>query len=76
MITDLLINLAEQKPELEVAVVVVFIASEESTAIQSVGVDMLVDEGKLGELAIGLCIRAQPHSSVALAPRVADWSHW
>ena len=45
---DMLITLAETKPELDIAVVVVFIASEESTAIQDVGVDMLVKDGKLG----------------------------
>jgi hypothetical protein len=38
---------------LQVAVVVVFIASEESTKIQDVGVDMLVKEGKLDHLKNG-----------------------
>eukprot|EP01047_Picozoa_sp_COSAG01_P054919 COSAG01_NODE_6056_length_3876_cov_9.951019_4_plen_142_part_00 len=37
----------------QVAVVVVFIASEESTKIQDVGVDMLVKEGKLEHLKNG-----------------------
>ena len=53
MITDMLITLATLKPELKVAVVVCFIASEESTAIQDVGVDMLVKEGKLEHLKKG-----------------------
>lgn len=53
MITDMLMSLAEKKPVLKVAVVVCFIASEESTAIADVGVDMLVKEGKLEHLKKG-----------------------
>jgi len=53
MITDMMATIAETKPEMNVALVVVFIASEESTAIADVGVDMLVKEGKLDHLKKG-----------------------
>jgi acetylornithine deacetylase len=53
MITDMFCTLAEKKPELKVAVIACFIASEESTAIADVGVDMLVKEGKLEHLKKG-----------------------
>ena len=53
MITDMFCTIAELKPELDVAVIACFIASEESTAIADVGVDMLVKEGKLEHLKKG-----------------------
>ena len=51
--TDMFCTIAELKPELDVAVIACFIASEESTAIADVGVDMLVKEGKLEHLKKG-----------------------
>lgn len=46
-ITELFLQLAESKVELDVTVVAVFIASEEAEAKPGVGVDGLVESGKL-----------------------------
>ena len=75
MITDMFCTIAELKPELDVAVIACFIASEESTAIADVGVDMLVKEGKLEHLKKGpvfWCVTT--HRSRLPAPPLTRWS--
>eukprot|EP00211_Chloroparvula_japonica_P002561 CAMPEP_0119119090 /NCGR_PEP_ID=MMETSP1310-20130426/734_1 /TAXON_ID=464262 /ORGANISM="Genus nov. species nov., Strain RCC2339" /LENGTH=437 /DNA_ID=CAMNT_0007108505 /DNA_START=115 /DNA_END=1428 /DNA_ORIENTATION=- len=47
LLTELFVQLATNKPALNVTVAAVFIASEESSVIPEVGVDMLVKDGKL-----------------------------
>ena len=66
MITDMFCTIAELKPELDVAVIACFIASEESTAIADVGVDMLVKEGKLEHLKKGPVFWCEHASQPAL----------
>eukprot|EP00009_Paramoeba_aestuarina_P004670 CAMPEP_0201520882 /NCGR_PEP_ID=MMETSP0161_2-20130828/13065_1 /ASSEMBLY_ACC=CAM_ASM_000251 /TAXON_ID=180227 /ORGANISM="Neoparamoeba aestuarina, Strain SoJaBio B1-5/56/2" /LENGTH=436 /DNA_ID=CAMNT_0047919395 /DNA_START=59 /DNA_END=1369 /DNA_ORIENTATION=+ len=53
LLTDMFCNLAEKKPKLDVTVAAVFIASEESSIIPDVGVDMLEKDGKLDFLKNG-----------------------
>lgn len=53
LITDLFLQLAEKKPKLKFKVVSVFIASEESTAIPGVGVDKMMETGKLDHIKGG-----------------------
>jgi acetylornithine deacetylase len=53
LLTDLFCTLAEKKPALDVTVAAVFIASEESSIIPDVGVDMLEKDGKLDFLKGG-----------------------
>jgi len=53
LITRLLIHLAETKPKLKVSVVAVFIANEENSQIEDIGVDGLVKNGKLDALKNG-----------------------
>ena len=53
LLTDLLITLAEQKPEIKQSVVVVFIANEENGSFVGIGVDQLAKEGYLDSLKAG-----------------------
>jgi len=53
LITELLVHLATTKPKLAVTIVVVFIANEENSEIQDIGVDGLVKSGKLAHLKKG-----------------------
>jgi len=53
LLTDLFITLAEKKPKLAVSVLGVFIANEENSEIQGVGVDELVKKGMLSKLKNG-----------------------
>lgn len=53
VITELFRQLALTKPELNVAVYAVFIASEENSTIPEVGVDMLMKHGYLEKLKAG-----------------------
>eukprot|EP01038_Epipyxis_sp_PR26KG_P006675 gene6675-9157_t len=53
LLTDLLITLAETKPQLSCGVVVVFIANEENGSFVGVGIDQLSKEGYLDELKKG-----------------------
>lgn len=52
MITDLMISLAEERPELKRTVLAIFIANEENGEVAGVGVDGLHTSGKLDELGI------------------------
>jgi acetylornithine deacetylase len=53
LITDLFIQLAEKKPQLNRSIWAVFIACEENGVIPNVGVDMLLKNGKLDRLKDG-----------------------
>ena len=53
LITELFRQLAEKKPDLNVKVVAVFIASEENSSIPCVGVDELLKNGLLDNLKAG-----------------------
>eukprot|EP00731_Ephydatia_muelleri_P025862 Em0017g945a len=53
LITDLFAQLAEKKVSLNFSLVAVFIASEENTSIPGVGVEKLVELGKLDHLRDG-----------------------
>lgn len=53
LLTDLMVSLAEKKPDLSTSVVAVFIANEENGAFLGVGVDQLVKEGYLDSLKNG-----------------------
>lgn len=53
LFADMFVQLAEQKPQLNVAVIAVLIASEESNVIPGVGVDMLMEKGYLDGIKDG-----------------------
>jgi len=53
LLTELLVHLGTTKPKLAVTIVVVFIANEENSEIQAIGVDGLVSNGKLTHLKKG-----------------------
>jgi len=53
LITELLVELATQKPKLKTTIVVVFIANEENSDIPDIGVDGLIKNGKLNHLKKG-----------------------
>ncbi|KAL8216386.1 hypothetical protein R6Q57_023223 [Mikania cordata] len=53
LVTELMKNLGQTKPNLKSTVVAVFIASEENSSIQGVGVDALVKDGLLDKLKDG-----------------------
>eukprot|EP01127_Copromyxa_protea_P001312 TRINITY_DN11337_c0_g1_i1.p2 TRINITY_DN11337_c0_g1~~TRINITY_DN11337_c0_g1_i1.p2 ORF type:complete len:443 (+),score=151.53 TRINITY_DN11337_c0_g1_i1:38-1330(+) len=53
LITQLFIHLATTKPELAVSIIGVFIANEENSMIEGVGVDALCQNGKLSHLKNG-----------------------
>lgn len=53
LLTDFMCTLAEKKPQLSTAVVVVFIASEENTMIPEVGIEQLMANGYLDPLKPG-----------------------
>ncbi|KAD4385070.1 hypothetical protein E3N88_25238 [Mikania micrantha] len=53
LVTELMKNLSQTKPNLKSTVVAVFIASEENSSIPGVGVDALVKDGLLDKLKNG-----------------------
>jgi acetylornithine deacetylase len=53
MITDLLCTLAEKKPKLERGLTVVFIANEENGVVTGIGVDRLMETGKIDHIKNG-----------------------
>lgn len=53
MVTEFLLQLAEQKPKLKRTVTIIFIASEENGEIQGVGVDKLMETGKMDHIKKG-----------------------
>lgn len=53
LVTELLHQLAEQRPALESTVVAVFIANEENATVTGIGVDGLVAQGLLDHLKNG-----------------------
>lgn len=53
LLTELLVHLGTSKPTLDVTIVVVFIANEENSDIQGIGVDGLVKNGKMSHLKKG-----------------------
>jgi len=53
LLTDLMISLAETKPQLTTSVVVVFIANEENGSFPGIGIDQLDKEGYLNSLKKG-----------------------
>lgn len=53
LITDMFLQFAEKRPDFNVAVTAVFIASEENSSIPGVGVEKLMEEGYLDELKGG-----------------------
>jgi len=53
LITELLVELATQKPKLSKTIVVVFIANEENSDIPDIGVDGLIKNGKMAHLKKG-----------------------
>eukprot|EP00286_Rhodomonas_abbreviata_P029303 CAMPEP_0181299684 /NCGR_PEP_ID=MMETSP1101-20121128/6481_1 /TAXON_ID=46948 /ORGANISM="Rhodomonas abbreviata, Strain Caron Lab Isolate" /LENGTH=445 /DNA_ID=CAMNT_0023404857 /DNA_START=48 /DNA_END=1385 /DNA_ORIENTATION=+ len=53
LLTDLMIQLAEQKPAMKRSIVVVFIANEENGSFPGVGVDQLAKEGYMDSLKHG-----------------------
>ncbi|KAJ4824021.1 hypothetical protein Tsubulata_021447 [Turnera subulata] len=52
-VTELMKKLGQEKPALKSTVVAVFIASEENTTTQGVGVDQLMKDGVLDDLKNG-----------------------
>lgn len=53
LLTDLFIQLAQKKPQLAVNVAAVFIANEENSEIEGVGIDALVKDGKMEPMKNG-----------------------
>lgn len=53
LLTDLVINLAIQKPKLKHTIVIIFIANEENSTFVGVGIDQLAKEGYMDHLKNG-----------------------
>jgi acetylornithine deacetylase len=53
LLTDMMISLAEKKPQLKTSIVVVFIVNEENSSFVGIGVEQLAKEGYLDELKNG-----------------------
>lgn len=53
LLTDLMVNLAIQKPKLKHSIVVIFIANEENSTFVGVGIDQLAKEGYMDHLKNG-----------------------
>eukprot|EP01122_Echinamoeba_exundans_P011506 TRINITY_DN4590_c0_g1_i1.p1 TRINITY_DN4590_c0_g1~~TRINITY_DN4590_c0_g1_i1.p1 ORF type:complete len:489 (+),score=136.98 TRINITY_DN4590_c0_g1_i1:166-1467(+) len=67
LLTDLFIQLAQKKPKLAVNVAAVFIANEENSEIEGIGVDALVKDGKMEAMKTGplyWCDSADSHPCI------------